>query len=208
MWLSIIGRTVWLVLVAIFCWLMLRLTLPYLSFESDTDFLASKQKIIHIKTWRYAFYFQYFFTHGRFDPILTLPSEKQEDFSPLDGLPVCNRRLGNGWPQWLYPWYVCKWRAVCKSQLYAAFYPLDIVYSQSCARNQKRTSPCPSGLDDPKLCPYFISHQFAFVCMDLTPSYSTSSCGIVHFNCLVELDRQFASGRSDCSFLSETKYET
>jgi hypothetical protein len=43
-------------LTSFFSWLMLRLTLPYLSFQIDTDFLATKQSIIHITHWRYAFY--------------------------------------------------------------------------------------------------------------------------------------------------------
>lgn len=47
---------VWILLIALFCWLMIGLTLPYLSFETDVDFLLTKQKIIHIKHWRYAFY--------------------------------------------------------------------------------------------------------------------------------------------------------
>jgi len=42
--------------VSFFSYLMVGLTLPYLSFEIDTDFLATKQSIIHIKHWRYAFY--------------------------------------------------------------------------------------------------------------------------------------------------------
>lgn len=47
---------VWIALIALFCWLMIGLTLPYLSFETDVDFLLTKQKIIHIRHWRYAFY--------------------------------------------------------------------------------------------------------------------------------------------------------
>jgi hypothetical protein len=35
---------------------MLRLSLPYLSMRYDIDFLLTKQKIIHVKVWRYAFY--------------------------------------------------------------------------------------------------------------------------------------------------------
>jgi uncharacterized membrane protein len=34
---------------------MIELTLPYLSFTYDVDFLLTKQKIIHLKHWRYAF---------------------------------------------------------------------------------------------------------------------------------------------------------
>jgi hypothetical protein len=36
--------------------LMLQLTLPYFSFRTDVDFLLTKQGIIHIKIWRWAFY--------------------------------------------------------------------------------------------------------------------------------------------------------
>lgn len=43
-------------LVSFFSYLMLRITLPYLAFEIDTDFLVTKQSIIHIRHWRYAFY--------------------------------------------------------------------------------------------------------------------------------------------------------
>ena len=56
MWLKRISSLVWISSIAFFCWLMLDLTLPYLSFESDVDFLATKQKIIHLRHWRYSFY--------------------------------------------------------------------------------------------------------------------------------------------------------
>ncbi|MGZ3884906.1 MAG: DUF2306 domain-containing protein [Bacteroidia bacterium] len=56
------GRVLWLVLVAICCWLMIDLTLPYLGFETDVDFLLTKQKIIHIKHWRYSFYVHILFS--------------------------------------------------------------------------------------------------------------------------------------------------
>jgi hypothetical protein len=42
--------------VSFFSYLMLRITLPYLAFQIDTDFLVTKQSIIHIRHWRYAFY--------------------------------------------------------------------------------------------------------------------------------------------------------
>ncbi|MGZ3902922.1 MAG: DUF2306 domain-containing protein [Bacteroidia bacterium] len=35
---------------------MLSLTIPYLSFKLNVDFLLTKQNIIHIKLWRFAFY--------------------------------------------------------------------------------------------------------------------------------------------------------
>ena len=48
--------TIALVLATFFSLLMLRLTLPYLSFKIDVAFLATKQSIIHLEHWRYAFY--------------------------------------------------------------------------------------------------------------------------------------------------------
>jgi hypothetical protein len=43
-----------------FIFLMLKLSLPYFTFKYDVDFLLTKQKIIHIKLWRYAFYVHVF----------------------------------------------------------------------------------------------------------------------------------------------------
>jgi len=43
-------------LLLLFCGLMLRLTIPYFSMRFDVDFLLTKQKIIHLRFWRYAFY--------------------------------------------------------------------------------------------------------------------------------------------------------
>ena len=42
--------------ISFFSYLMLGITLPYLSLRIDTDFLVTKQSIIHITHWRYAFY--------------------------------------------------------------------------------------------------------------------------------------------------------
>ena len=51
-----IKSIIWVAFISLFCWLMIELTLPYLNFEPDVDFLLTKQKIIHLKHWRYAFY--------------------------------------------------------------------------------------------------------------------------------------------------------
>lgn len=50
-----ISSIIWIISIAVFCWLMIDLTLPYLGFTYDVDFLLTKQKIIHIKHWRYSF---------------------------------------------------------------------------------------------------------------------------------------------------------
>ncbi|MGZ3864431.1 MAG: DUF2306 domain-containing protein [Bacteroidia bacterium] len=46
----------WFFLILYFTYLMLLLTIPYLSFKLNVEFLLTKQNIIHIKSWRYAFY--------------------------------------------------------------------------------------------------------------------------------------------------------
>lgn len=47
---------VWAGLIVYCSALMLLITLPYLSFKLDVDFLITKQRIIHLKHWRWAFY--------------------------------------------------------------------------------------------------------------------------------------------------------
>jgi uncharacterized membrane protein len=39
-----------------FFMLMLKITIPYFSFEYDVDFLLTKQNVIHVDIWRFAFY--------------------------------------------------------------------------------------------------------------------------------------------------------
>lgn len=51
-----------LLFLTVFCGLMLQLSIPYFSFRYDVDFLLTKQNIIHIKHWRYAFYTHVFFS--------------------------------------------------------------------------------------------------------------------------------------------------
>ncbi len=41
-------------------WLLILLTLPYLTFERTTDFLASKQLVYHLDWWRLSFYVHIF----------------------------------------------------------------------------------------------------------------------------------------------------
>jgi hypothetical protein len=45
-----------LLLLTVFSALMIQLSLPYFTTRYDVDFLLTKQKIIHIKHWRYSFY--------------------------------------------------------------------------------------------------------------------------------------------------------
>lgn len=53
---------IWTMLIAFFSYLMIQLSWPYVSLKPDIDFLATKQNIIHVKQWRYAFYAHVFFS--------------------------------------------------------------------------------------------------------------------------------------------------
>lgn len=57
-----ISSIVWISVLSIFIWLMLDLIIPYLSFHHEVDFLLTKQKIIHLKHWRYSFYLHVIFS--------------------------------------------------------------------------------------------------------------------------------------------------
>jgi uncharacterized membrane protein len=49
-------RIVFVILLLFACFVMLRISLRYLSFNTSIDFLKTKQGIIHLRLWRYAFY--------------------------------------------------------------------------------------------------------------------------------------------------------
>ena len=51
-----LGTITWVAAILYFSALMALITLPYLSFQLNVDFLVTKQRIIHLKHWRYAFY--------------------------------------------------------------------------------------------------------------------------------------------------------
>jgi hypothetical protein len=51
-----IGSIAFVGILLVFSWLMLKLTIPYFSFEYDVSFLLTKQSILHIASWRWAFY--------------------------------------------------------------------------------------------------------------------------------------------------------
>ncbi|MBC7488247.1 MAG: DUF2306 domain-containing protein [Cytophagaceae bacterium] len=51
-----IGSIAFLGILLVFSWLMLKLTIPYFRFEYDVSFLLTKQSVLHIASWRYAFY--------------------------------------------------------------------------------------------------------------------------------------------------------
>ena len=45
-----------IMLMLFFVFLMVRITIPYLSFRTDVNFLLTKQNVIHLSIWRQAFY--------------------------------------------------------------------------------------------------------------------------------------------------------
>lgn len=55
-----IGVSIWCIGLAIAVYLMFRLSVPYVSFQKNIDFLATKQNVYHIDYWRYAFYIHVF----------------------------------------------------------------------------------------------------------------------------------------------------
>ncbi|MDX1907810.1 MAG: DUF2306 domain-containing protein [Bacteroidia bacterium] len=46
----------WLLILAFFSWLLLRITLTYIPYQTDVGFLRIKQQYIHISHWRVAFF--------------------------------------------------------------------------------------------------------------------------------------------------------
>ena len=57
---KIIFRSILSLILAFFCYLMIRLSLPYTAMRSDVDFLQTKQTIYHLHYWRNSFYIHVF----------------------------------------------------------------------------------------------------------------------------------------------------
>ncbi len=68
---------------------MLKLTIPYFSFEIDVDFLLTKQAVIHIKIWRWAFY-----THISTSLLVLVCGVVQFSQGILRRYPIWHRQLG------------------------------------------------------------------------------------------------------------------
>ena len=70
-------------------YLLVLLSLPYIHFERDVEFLETKQLIYHIKLWRYSFY-----THVFFSPIVILSGLFQFNRWLIKNKPKVHRILG------------------------------------------------------------------------------------------------------------------
>lgn len=70
-------------------YLLILLSLPYIHFERDVEFLETKQLIYHIKLWRYSFY-----THVFFSPLVILSGLFQFNRWIISKKPKLHRTLG------------------------------------------------------------------------------------------------------------------
>jgi hypothetical protein len=57
---DIIFRTILWLILAFFCYLMVRLSLPYTVMLPDVDFLQTKEMVYHLGYWRHSFYIHVF----------------------------------------------------------------------------------------------------------------------------------------------------
>jgi len=71
------------------CYLLILLSIPYLSFEPGIEFLETKQLIYHLKWWRYSFYFHIFSS-----PIVIVAGLLQFNRILLHGYKKLHRFLG------------------------------------------------------------------------------------------------------------------
>ncbi len=86
-----IGLILWCAGLAVATYFMFRLSVPYVSFEKNVDFLATKQNVYHIDYWRVAFYAHVFTS------IMVLPA----------GFTQFNKTFfAQGWHRWLGMIYI------------------------------------------------------------------------------------------------------
>ena len=77
------------IIIAYTSYLLILLSLPYIYFERDVEFLETKQLIYHIKPWRYSFYIHVFFS-----PIVILSGLFQFNRWIIANRPKLHRVLG------------------------------------------------------------------------------------------------------------------
>jgi uncharacterized membrane protein len=80
----------WSTVILFFSFLMIRLTIPYFSFETDVDFLLTKQAILYNKIWLTSFYF-----HIGASPFILLAGILQFNNYFLKNHRKIHRALGN-----------------------------------------------------------------------------------------------------------------
>lgn len=85
---AVLNISVFLV-IAYTSYLLILLSLPYIYFERDVEFLETKQLIYHIKPWRYSFY-----VHVFFSPIVIISGLFQFNRWIISNKPKVHRILG------------------------------------------------------------------------------------------------------------------
>ena len=85
---AVLNISVFLV-IAYTSYLLILLSLPYIYFERDVEFLETKQLIYHIKPWRYSFYIHVFFS-----PIVIISGLFQFNRWTISNKPKVHRILG------------------------------------------------------------------------------------------------------------------
>ena len=85
---AVLNISVFLV-IAYTSYLLVLLSLPYIHFERDVDFLETKQLIYHIKPWKYSFYIHVFFS-----PIVIISGLFQFNRWIISHKPKVHRILG------------------------------------------------------------------------------------------------------------------
>lgn len=85
---AVLNISVFLV-IAYTSYLLILLSLPYIYFERDVEFLETKQLIYHIKPWRYSFYIHVFFS-----PIVIISGLFQFNRWVITNKPKIHRILG------------------------------------------------------------------------------------------------------------------
>lgn len=70
-------------------WLLIRLSIPYLAFDRYTDFLITKQRVYHIRSWRFSFY-----THVFISFVVMITGLLQFSWYLVKKYPGLHRRSG------------------------------------------------------------------------------------------------------------------
>ena len=111
---------------AFFTWLMARITVDYIPYNTDVGFLRIKQHYIHIDHWRIAFFIHVYASIwvllAGFTQFSKQISAKQPAAAPEHGIYLCNGCIADHRSGRVADGFLCQWRD-CHQELHLYHWP-------------------------------------------------------------------------------------
>ena len=135
---------------AFFIFLMARITLPYIPYNTDVGFLRIKQDYIDIDVWRIRIFYSRLFEHlgaaRGFYAVLENASQRESQIASRPRLYLCDRRFVHHRPGRTADGFLRERRHPVKDRVRYARYRLDHMHRHRASKRQKRAITTPTAI--------------------------------------------------------------